>query len=118
MENNLQKIITNYNTSFEVARKYYLIICELNNLKITHKELDLIAFSAIHGSISSPTVKEAFIKEFAVPEASVYNMICKLKKIKIFYKDEEKKIRLNPAILPDFTKDNLILIIKLTTGGN
>jgi len=118
MEAFFQQIIQKYDTDFEIARKYYVILFALNNLKITHKELDLVAYCAVHGTISTPPVRNEFMRIFNVPKNSVYNMISELKKLNILFKDKDNKIRINPQILPDFNKKELILAIKISKNVN
>lgn len=113
----IQRIHKEYKSTFEVARRYYKIIFELNNLHITPKELDLVAFSAINGTISTPPVREQFIKEFNIPIGSIYNMSAKLQKSGVLVKDKDDKIRVHPSILPDFTQGDLMLVIKLDNGS-
>lgn len=117
METNLQKILKSYDTPFEVARKYYSILFELNDIKLSGSELDLLSYSAVHGAISTLPIRDRFIKEFNVSIDSIYNIISKLKKLNILFKDKDKKIRINPAIVVDFSKD-LVLAIKLSKNGN
>lgn len=112
MEIHFQKILSTCDSKFEVARRYYVILCELNNIKITKNELNLLAYSAVYGTLSTPPVRDEFMRRFKIPKHSMYNMIGKLKKLNILIKDKEKKIRVNPQILPDFNK-NLVLAIKL-----
>lgn len=117
METNLQRILKTCDNSFEMAKKYYCILFELNNIKISKSELDLIAYSSIHGTISTPPVRDEFMKDFDVSIEYFYNIISKLKKLNILIKDKDKKVRINPAILPDFSK-NIVLAIKLSLNGN
>lgn len=112
---NFQRIEKKFETDFEVAKRYYTIILGLNDIHITKSEINLIAFSAVHGTISTPPIKEQFCKEFDVPTGSIYNMISKLRKLNILVKDREKKIRVNPVIRPDFSKrSDLVLIVKIS----
>lgn len=97
---------------FQVARKYYAFLFDLNGIKLNKSELDLVAFCAIHGTFSTPPVREQFIKEFKVHKNTVYNILSKLQKKKILTKDRDKKIRVNPSILIDFSKP-IVLQVKL-----
>lgn len=117
MSTQLFKISKSYDSLFEIARKYYSIVFDLGNIKVTTSELDLIAFSAVNGTISTPPVRDEFIKEFKVPKGSVYNMVSKLQKMKIFVKDTDNKVRVNKQILPDFNNE-LLLTITINKNAN
>lgn len=122
MEANFQRIQKSYRTEFDIAKCYYTIIFGLNDLHVTKNELNLVAFSAVMGTISTPPIRKQFCEDFDVPAGSVYNMVAKLQKQEILRKDKDNKIRVNPIILPDFTHPELLLVIKLnkdefTTGS-
>lgn len=113
MEINFQKITSNCADELEVARKYYHVLFGLNNIHVTKKELDLVAFSAIYGSISTPGLKEEFTKQFKAPLPSIYNMIGRLKKLNIFVK-ESGKYNINPVIYVNFLLNpNIVLAVKI-----
>ena len=114
MEANFQRIARSCKTEFEIARKYYLILFGVNDIHLTKSELDLVAFSAVNGTLSTPPIKQQFSEEFGIPTASIYNMIGKLKKLQIIIKDTEHKYRINPIILPDFAlHTDIVLVIKM-----
>lgn len=114
VEANFQRIAKSYKSEFEIAKKYYTIIFALNDIHITKNELNLIAFTAIHGTLSTPPIREQFRKEFDIPQASVYNMIGKLKKLNILISDRDNKLRINPIILPNFSlHTDIILVVKM-----
>lgn len=111
MEIIIQKIHKKYSSDFEVAKKYYKMLFILNDLHVTENELNLVTFSSIKGTISTPPVRDEFIKDFGVPIGSVYNMSAKLQKLGVFVKEDEK-IRIHPSINHNF-KNNVALIIKM-----
>ncbi len=118
MEANFQRIAKSYSSEFEVAKKYYTIIFGLNDIHISRNELNLVAFSAVHGTLSSSPIKQRFCKEFNAPLASIYNMIARLKKLNILLKDKDNKIRINPVILPNFADHtDIILVVKILKDG-
>ena len=118
MEANFQRIAKTYSSEFEVAKKYYTIVFGLNDIHLTKHELNLVAFSAVNGTISTPPIKEQFCKEFNISSASIYNIIGKLKKLDILIKDKDNKIRVNPIILPNFgLHSNIVLVIKMLKDG-
>jgi len=103
MELVIQKINKEYASSMELAKTYYTFITEINKIQITRKELDLLCYCAVNGTISTPPVRDAFVKEYNTPKGSVYNMVSKLQKLKLMVKINGK-IRVNPHIQLDFTK--------------
>lgn len=118
MEANFQRVAKSYKSEFEIAKKYYTIIFGLNDIHLTKNEMNLVAFAAVNGTLSTPPIKQQFCEEFKVPAASVYNMIGKLKKLSIFIKDRDNKIRINPIILPNFAlHSDIILVVKMLKDG-
>jgi hypothetical protein len=74
----------------------------------------LISFTAIKGNITYANVREEFCKKYKTTSPTINNIISKLKKLGIFIK-ETGKVKINPVIVIDFTKD-LTLEIKLQHG--
>lgn len=111
-----QKLEKAVQDNFILAQKYYSILSSLNNLNLTEREIQLIAFAAIRGSVSFATVREDFCNRYNSSFPTINNMISKLKKINIFIK-RGKLIIVNPAISLDFTKP-LTLQITLTNGNS
>ena len=48
----VQRLKTSIEGSIAMAEKYYRILSAVNNLKLTKREIQLIAFAAIKGNIS------------------------------------------------------------------
>lgn len=115
---NFQRIEKKFETDFEIAKRYYTIVLGLNDIHVTKSEMNLIAFSAVNGTISTPPIKQQFCELFDIPPGSIYNMICKLRKLGILTKDKDNKIRVNPVIRPDFSKPEMVLIIKISQLHN
>lgn len=113
----VQKILNKSESNFQLAKKYFKIIFTLNDLHVTDSELNLITFSALNGTISTPPVRDEFIKQFNIPIVSVYNMSSKLQKLGILIKDNDKKIRLHPSINLKFNEP-ISLILKMEINGN
>jgi hypothetical protein len=107
----LKKIVS---TDIELAEKYYSILSAINNLHLTEREIQLIAFTAIKGNITYANVREEFCKTYNSTSPSINNIISKLKKVGIFIK-ENGKVKVNPIIVIDF-KNDLTLEIKLVHG--
>lgn len=115
MNQNIQKISKTFNSEFDLAKKYYIILFTLNNIHLTKNEINLVAFAAINGTLSTPPIKSQFCTEFNIPQSSLYNMIGKLRKNQILIRDKDNKLRINPIILPNFLEMNeFLVILKLT----
>lgn len=110
----IQKLKKEVDTDLQLAEKYYSILSAINNLNLTEREIQLIAFTAIKGNITYANVREEFCKTYNSTSPSINNIISKLKKVGIFIK-ENGKVKVNPIIVIDFTKD-LTLDIKLVHG--
>ena len=107
----LKKVV---DTDIQLAEKYYSILFTINNLHLTEREIQLIAFTAIKGNITYANVREEFCKTYNSTSPTINNIISKLKKMSIFIK-ENGKVKVNPIITIDFKKD-LMLDIKLVHG--
>ena len=107
----LKKIV---DSDIELAMTYYSVLSAINNLHLTEREIQLISFTAIKGNITYANVREEFCKTYNSTSPSINNIISKLKKVGIFIK-ENGKVKVNPIISIDFTKD-LTLDIKLIHG--
>ena len=110
----VQRLKKDVSTDMELAMKYYTILSAINNLHLTEREIQLVAFTAIKGNITFANVREEFCKTYNSTSPSINNIISKLKKVGIFIK-ENGKVKVNPIITIDFTKD-LTLDIKLVHG--
>lgn len=107
----VQSLKRNISSDVELAEKYYNVLFIINKIHLSEREIQLVAFTAIKGNITFANVREEFCKTYNSSSASINNIISKLKKIGIFIK-ENGKVKINPKIVIDFTKD-LTLNIKL-----
>lgn len=98
------------------AIRYYSILSAINDLKLTEREIQLIAFTSIHGNISYSTNKEDFCKMYDSSTATINNISSKLKKMGILVKDGSK-MKVNPVIMLDFNND-VVLEVKLVNGNS
>jgi hypothetical protein len=89
---------------FSIAEKYYSFLSEMNNLHLTKREIELIAFTAIKGNISNGNAREEFCKNYKTSIPTINNIISKMKKLSVFVK-VNGKIKVNPVINLDFSKD-------------
>lgn len=96
------------------AEVYYSILSAINNLKLTQREIQLIAFTAIKGNISYANIRAEFCEKYDSSNPTINNIISKLKKMSIFVKDGTKT-KVNPQIILDFEKD-IVLNISIVHG--
>lgn len=106
-----QKLKRSLSDSYLLAEKYYTFLSVVNNLNLTEREVQLVAFTAIKGNISYANNRQEFCEKHSSSEATIYNIISKLKKIGVLVK-EGNKVKVNPVISLDFESD-LVLEIKL-----
>lgn len=110
----IQKMKNQSQDLFSLAEKYYSILSAVNNLKLTQREIQLVAFTAIKGNISYANIRKEFCEKYNSTSPTINNIISKLKKIKVLIKDGTKT-KVNPVIILDFNKD-VTLQISLTHG--
>ena len=100
---------------FEKAQRYYTVMSAVNDLYLTERELQLVAFTAIKGNISYKNIREEFCEKYNSSAPTINNIISKLKKIGVLVKDGTK-IKVNPFIALNFEND-LMLEIKIGSNG-
>lgn len=97
--------------SFSRAEKYYGVLSAVNSLKLTRRQIQLVAFTAIRGSISYANVRNDFCQKYNSTTPTINNLISRLKKVGMLVKIDGK-IRVNPLIALNF-ENNILLEIKL-----
>jgi len=97
-----QRIKVAYN-QMDAAVAYYRTICAVNKIPITKKQVYLLAFTAVRGSITNPAAREEFCSTYKSSKATVNNMISALSKKKLFVKNNNK-IGIYPIIALDFNQ--------------
>ena len=107
----VQKFLRNVEDNYAMAEKYYSMLSTINDLKLTQREIQLVAFTAIHGNISYSSIREDFCKKYNSTSPTINNIISKLKRIGVFVKDGTK-IKVNPVILLPFDQ-NITLELKI-----
>jgi hypothetical protein len=107
----VQKFLRKVEDDYAMAEKYYSLLSTVNDLKLTTREVQLVAFTAIRGNISYSSIREDFCKKYDSTSPTINNIISKLKKIGVFVKDGSK-IKVNPVIILPFS-NNLKLEIKI-----
>jgi hypothetical protein len=110
----LQRLKKSEADGYLIAERYYNILSAINDLHLTKREIQLIAFTAIRGNISYASNRDEFCEKYGTTDATINNIISKLKKSGILVKDGTK-VKVNPIIVLNFNKD-LTLEIKLTHG--
>lgn len=110
----VQKLKKPVEDNFTMAEKYYSILSAVNNLHLTTREIQLVAFTAIRGNISYANNRKEFCERYNSTSPTINNIISKLKKISVLVKDGSK-VKVNPIIILPFDKD-VTLEIKLIHG--
>jgi hypothetical protein len=110
----IQKMKNTSPDQFSLAEKYYSILSAVNNLKLTQREIQLIAFTAIKGNISYANIRKEFCERYNSTSPTINNIISKLKKMNVLVKDGTK-IKVNPVIILNFDND-LVLDIRIIHG--
>lgn len=100
----VQRLLKVENDIFSIAEKYYLILSIVNNLKLTERETQLIAYTAIKGNISYKYLREEFCEKHNTSPATINNIISKLKRMGVLIKDASK-VKVNPIIILNFKND-------------
>lgn len=118
MENKIiyQKLSKGFEDQYVLAQKYFGILSVLNDLKLTEREIQLIAYTAVRGNISLANVREDFCKRYGSSNATIDNIVSKGKRLGIMTK-ENGKVRVISSVALDFGKD-LILQIRLKHDSN
>ena len=112
----VQRIRKECDDKFVIAGRYYSVISALNDLKLTERELQLVAFTAVRGNMSYANIRQDFCNVYGTSFATINNMISRMKKIGVFVK-EGGKVKVAPAILLDFS-NNIVLQVKLEYNEN
>jgi hypothetical protein len=100
----VQRLKRTTNSNYAMAEKYYSLLSTVNSLKLTQREIQLVAFTAIHGNISYSNIREEFCTKYNSTSPTINNMISKLKKIGVLIKDGTK-IKVNPVIVLNFNNN-------------
>ena len=110
----VQKLKKPIKDNYASAELYYSVLSAINTLKLTQREIQLIAFTAIKGNISYANIREEFCKTYNSSAPTINNIISKLKKMGVFVKDGTK-VKVNPLIILNFDND-VVLQITMTHG--
>jgi DNA-binding MarR family transcriptional regulator len=105
----LQKLKRQEKDEYQLAERYYMIISAVNDMKLTQREVQLVAFAAVKGNISYANIRKEFCEKHGTTNASINNIISRLKKMGILVKDGTK-VKVNPVILLNFENDAVLEI--------
>jgi DNA-binding CsgD family transcriptional regulator len=115
MKTTFQRMSYKEPSNFDIAQRYYALLSTLNDLRLTEREIQLVAFTAIHGNISYDVNRKEFCATFKTSPPTINNIISRLKKLNVFIKDSGK-IKVNPQILIPFD-GNIRMEINLIHAG-
>lgn len=111
----LQRLKKELINDIDVSYRYYSVLSALNDLLLTKREIQLMSFISVSGSVSISENREKFCKSYDTTSATVNNMVSKLKRRNLLMK-KDGKIVVNSIISLDFSKD-LSLEIKILHEG-
>jgi hypothetical protein len=110
----VQKLSKKIPTDIEKAIKYYSILNVVDNLNLTLKQVELLAFTSVRGTITSPSARQEFITMFDSTLPSLENIKNKLKR-RGWLVEVDRKYRVNPKVNLDFSRD-IVLQINLLSA--
>lgn len=111
----VQKLKRQEEDIFQCAQRYYSVLSAINDLSLTEREIQLIAFTAVKGNISYKNIRDEFCEKYKSSAPTINNLISKLKKLGVFVKDGTK-VKVNPQIGLNF-ENNIVLQITITPNG-
>lgn len=107
--------ISNGGKDIDVGVKYFSIISIINNLKLNNRQIELLAFVNIKGTISPKTFRDEFVTLFKSSTNTLNNLISQLQRKKLLVKDDNGKIRINNSLKVSLTT-GIILLIKINNN--
>lgn len=103
----VKTIKKSYDDVIKAGITWFKFIAAINDIQLTKRELELLAFINTRGTISSIQAKEDFCELFETSKATVSNMISRLLKKRLLIK-EKNKTKINPALKVDFNNDFVV----------
>lgn len=100
--------------SLTIAQRYFSLISAISDIKLTEREIQLIAFLSIRGNISYSSNREEFCTLYNSSSQTINNIIYRLKKVGVLIK-ENNKVKINPKLVLDFN-NNLVIQISISHG--
>lgn len=89
--------IRKFEDKLAMAQVYYKVLTTWYDIKLTKRHLELLAFVAVRGTISSVSSREEFCEKFKSSKATINNLAAKLQRMQLLIK-ENNKIKINPQI--------------------
>jgi len=105
----VQRIKVNDKDSLSTAIRYFSLLSAISSVKLSEREIQLLAFTTVQGNISYSPRKQEFCDMYKSSINTVNNMISKLKRLGLMVKDVDK-IKVSPQYSLDFNKDTVIQI--------
>ena len=102
-----QKLGKKCGDKLSLAQGYYNVLSAFNNLSLTEREVQLVAFAAVNGNMTDKDIKEEFYKKYKTTAPTVNNIVSRLKKKGVIVK-RGGKIVVEPAISINFDNDVLL----------
>jgi len=106
-----------YKDEFKLAIVYYGIISAYGDLNLTPKELQVLAYVAIRGTITGTKKKREFIRLFGGTIPSIGNMICNLKQKGLLIR-KGPYVMINPAVAMKPEDIEININLKLENNGS
>lgn len=104
-----------FDSYIKASITWFKFISAINNIKLTSREIELLAYINYRGTISSLSSKQEFCMLFGSSQATISNMVSKkLLPKKLVIKDKGR-IKINPALFVDFSKE---LVVRLFMDVN
>ena len=96
----VQRLKKELKNDTDVAYRYYSVLSALNDLELTEREIQLMSFIAVSGSISVPSNREKFCLTYKTTGATVNNMVSSSRSVISFSRRMERLllIRSSPWI--------------------
>lgn len=107
--------ISSGDKEIDVSIKYFSIISILNNLKLNNRQIELLAFVNIKGTISPKTFRDEFVTLFNSSTNTLNNLISQLQRKKLLVKDDNGKIRINNSLKASLA-NGILLLIKINNN--
>ena len=100
--------------AYSSAEMYFSLMSVVNHLALTSREIGLISYMAVNGSVLTKEVRDTFCQEHNSTVATVNNITCRLKKLHLLEK-ENNKLRITPVLSVNFGM-NVSLNVRMMYG--
>ena len=113
----LQKLNKRETSELNLAIRYFTIIAAISNIHLTQRQIELLAFTAVKGTISSGGARKDFIDHFSSSKNSLENIKHLLVKKGLIVKSDSK-YKITPSLDLDFSKSIVLQVnLDLITNG-